>query len=231
MAILAAMQAAGIRLMGQRPSVFYGSQGKFEMEIGDLVNEVAADIVKSHDWQALTRVHAITGDGTTDTFPFPADYDRMLLKSDMQDFANWAWGYCHLTDINEFTYRQARGFSPYPGAWIIYGGAFHFSPAPAAAQSASFPYISNAYANALTASAFTNDADTFALPERLLTLGLVWRWRENKKLDFTGDQEAFAKAIDEYSAKDAGSRIYRSRHSRFPAGTYPAWPGLLGGVS
>src|SRR3546814_5464552 len=53
-------------------------------------------------------------------------------------------------------------------------------------------------------------SDTFLLPERLLTLGLVWRWRENKKLDATGDQEAFIKALDEYAAKDKGSRVIRS---------------------
>src|SRR3546814_14852216 len=67
-------------------------------------------------------------------------------------------------------------------------------------------------------------SDTFLLPERLLTLGLVWRWRENKKLDATGDQEAFIKALDEYAAKDKGSRVIRSRSRLRLPGTHIAWP-------
>src|SRR3546814_3845312 len=51
-------------------------------------------------------------------------------------------------------------------------------------------------------AAFTSDSDTFLLPERLLTLGLVWRWRENKKLDATGDQEAFIKEIGRASCRE-----------------------------
>lgn len=231
MTILAAMQSAAMRLMGHRPSVFFGSQDKFTMEIADLVNEVAQDVVKSHDWQALKRIQTMTGDGTSDEFAFPADYDRMLLTAEMQDLTNWAWGYCHITDINDFMYQEASGFGPYPGGWIIYGDAFHFSPAPPAGQTASYPYISNAYAmsGGSPASAFTGDGDQFLLPERLLTLGLIWRWRENKKLDFTGDQEAFAKAIDEYSAKDAGARAYRSNSRRSLGRTRTAWPWTLGG--
>src|SRR3546814_5064934 len=44
---------------------------------------------------------------------------------------------------------------------------------------------------------------------RVITLGLVWRWREMKKLNFAGDQEAFTKALDEYASKDAGSKVIR----------------------
>src|SRR3546814_14673647 len=73
-------------------------------------------------------------------------------------------------------------------------------------------------------------SDTFLLPERLLTLGLVWRWRENKNLDATGDQEAFIKALDEYAAKDKGSRVIRSRSRLSLPGPHIDWPYELGGL-
>jgi hypothetical protein len=102
---------------------------------------------------------------------------------------------------------------------------------PSDTQTATYPYITKNWARsaALTdGPAFTADDDTFLLPERLLTLGLVWRWRENKKLDASGDQEAFVKALDEYGAKDKGSRVIRRRASRGIPGTYAAWPWELG---
>lgn len=231
MAILAAMQSAALRLMGQRPTVFFGSQNKFEMEIADLVNEVATDIMKSNDWQKLTKVLTLIGDGTSSTFALPLEYDRMLVVSDLQDSANWLWGYTHVVDLNEFLALEGRDFQLTPGAWTLYGGEIHVTPTPADQATAIFPYISNRYAvssGGVAKATFDNDADIFQLPERLLTLGLVWRWRENKKLDFTGDQEAFTKALEEYAAKDKGSRVYRRRSMRTIPGTHLAWPWALG---
>lgn len=234
MAILGALQSAAVRLMGQRPTTFFGATQNFEMELCDLINEVAVDIAKYQDWQALVRIETVTGDGTTSAFDLPADYDRMMLNTRVADLTSWFWGYGAYTDINSFLFDEARGFNAYPGGWIIYADQLRFSPAPSDAQVATFPYITNQWATAFSTapkSAFDADTDNFLLPERLLTLGLVWRWRENKKLDAMGDQEAFIKALDEYAAKDGGTKVFR-RNSRsgFP-GTYPAWPGELGPAS
>lgn len=199
----------------------------------DMVNEVAADVAASHDWQAITKLHTITADGVTKEYPFPGDYDRQLLKTNVQDPENWIYGYRHVPDINEFSYIENRGFQLFPGIWTIYGGVMRFTPTPAEGQAAYYPYVSKYWAkdtNNTPKGEFTSDTDAFLLPERLLTLGLVWRWRENKKLDFTGDQEAFVKAIDEYSARDAGSRIYRGGIRRSLPNMVTAYPWSLGGI-
>ena len=234
MAILDAMQKAAQRLVGYKPATFFASgqdQG-IEPDLCDLINEVARDVVASNDWQGLTKVAYFTGNGTTEEFAKPTDYERQLVRTDIQDPNNWVFGYYHCTDINEFLWRKNRGLGPWPGIWILYGDQFHFWPAPGDQQLAQWPYISNAYGNRASDGAaiseFTRDDDTFKLPERLLTLGMIWRWRENKKMDFTGDQEAFMKAISEYSAKDKGSTIIRSRSSRINGNFHYAWPWELG---
>lgn len=220
MTVGSAMARAAVRLISRRPTSFFGSGEEFEVELCDLVNEVAEDVAAYQDWQGLIAVHSINGDGGAEDFPLPADYNRMLTVSDVQDMNNWAWGYGHYSDINAFLYDRARGFSLSPGGWIIYQNRLHFAPAPSG--TAAFPYISRNYAisaNGQPRAEFTSDDDEFVLPERLLTLGLVWRWRENKRLDASGDQEAFVKALDEYAVKDAGSRVIRrgGSHRR------PAW--------
>lgn len=231
MAALSALQSAALRLTGQRPAAFFSATNQLERELCDLLNEVAQDIAKYQDWQALVRVGTITGDGTTSEFALPADYDRMLVNTDVADLSSWFWGFGAYTDINAFLYDEARDFSAWPGGWIIYADRLRFSPAPSDTQTATYPYITKFWARSAgleSKEAFTADDDTFLLPERLLTLGLVWRWRENKKLDASGDQEAFIKALDECGAKDKGSRIVRRRpYARIP-GTYAAWPWELG---
>ena len=211
MSILAALQSAALRIAGQRPASFYGSSELLAQELADLANEVAKDVCQYHDWQKLTKVHNIAGDGSTEDYDFPADYSRQLLNADMQDLQSWAWGYQHITDINDFLFQKQRGMILTPGAWIIYGGQMHFTPAPSG--DASFPYISNFYAIDSATFApkaeFDADTDEFVLEDRLLTLGLISRQREMKGLGFAGDQEAFTKALDEYASKDAGSKVIR----------------------
>jgi hypothetical protein len=230
-AILSALQSATMRLVGQRPSTFFGSSGQIEQEIADLVNEVAQDVAKYRDWQALIRIGTVTGDGTTTEFDLPADYDRMMLSTRVADLSSWFWGFGAYSDINAFLYDEALGFNGFPGGWVIYADHLRFSPAPESAQVATFPYITKEWARAAdtnTKDAFTADDDAFLLPERLLTLGLIWRWRENKRLDATGDQEAFTKALDEYATKDRGSQVFRRNSRGHYPGTYPAYPFDLG---
>lgn len=229
MTILTALQSAALRLMGQRPATFFGAAGQFEAELTDLANEVAADIARYQDWQALTRLGTVTGDGTKTAFDLPTDYDRMTTGAALADLSSWFWGYHAYTDLNAFLYAEARDFNAAPGGWVIYGNQIRFAPAPTA--TATFPYISSHWAidtSTATKAAFDADSDSFALPDRLLTLSLVWRWRENKKLDASGDQEAFVKALDEYAAKDTGSRVYRKNSRRSFPGTHLAWPYELG---
>jgi hypothetical protein len=228
MAILSAMASAGIRLMGQKPTTFFGASQKFEIEITDLVNEVAQDIAKYQDWQALTRVAVLNGDGGTTEFELPADYDHQLMDADVQRSGYALWGYSHIGNINDFLASSDSGWAnTIPGGWIIYGDRMRFSPAPMG--QARFPYITKNWAvdaGLVDKPAFTSDSDTFLLPERLLTLGLVWRWRENKKLDASGDQEAFIKALDEYAGRDKGSNIIRHNGRRRWGNTIVPYDGL-----
>lgn len=231
MTVLVAMQSAAVRLVGYKPGTFFDSAQQFELEMCDLVNEVADDIAKYHDWQALIRLHTIVGDGATSEFALPADYDRFPIKGAVQDYNSWSWGYHHYTDLDAFLYDEARDFNALPGGWIIYGDMMRFSPPPGATTQARFPYITKEIVRSFSTAPqedFTADNDSFLLPERLLTLGLVWRWRENKGLDATGDQEAFIKALDEYAAKDGGPVVIRRNSGRNFGNTQTAYPWPLG---
>lgn len=234
MTILQALSSAKLRLVGERSSVFFSSTDQTDAELVDLINEAARDICATQDWQALTKVATFNGDSAQEDFNAPADYQRMLVDADIQDLNNWAWGYRHVGDINDFLWSKERGWGPYPGGWIIYGGQFHFSPAPSAGGTAVFPYISKNYAvgsDGVAKAEFTKDDDSFIIEggERLLTLWLIWRWRENKKMDSTGDQENFVKAISELGAKDRGSRVIRRNYSGLNGYNWVhAWPGVLG---
>ena len=231
MTLLSAAQSAAIRLIGKKPSTIFSATDTFALEMQDLANEVARDIAKSQDWQALIEVYLINGDGETKAFPLPADYDRMLIDSNLYDALNWAWGYKRIVNPSDWLQYEIYDWQLIvPGAWTILGDEFRFVPAPYAGAEAKFVYISRNIvkdANGSTKPAFTKDDDEFVLSERLLTLGLIWKWREMKRLDSTTDQANFEKAFNEISGRDKGARIitvgnyWRDRFSTKLA--YP-WP-------
>lgn len=231
MTALSAMQSAAARLIGRKPSTFFSSQQTFEVEIVDLLNDVADDIAESHDWQGLTKIHTIIGNGTDEAFPLPSDYNRMLIDADVFDPNNWAWGYYHYTNINDWLRDKSRGFSMIPGGWIMLADQFNFFPIPAVAANADFPYISSQYARSTAGapqSAFQDDDDVFVLPEKLLTLGLIWRYRAQKGMGYAEDMQNYEIALSQAQARDGGSKVIRST-SRIRRGNIGiAWPWELG---
>lgn len=232
MTVLSAMQSAAIRLIGRKPTTFFSSTQGFEQEIVDLANEVAKSIADQHDWNALLKTYTLTGDGVTTTFPLPPDYDRMLLDGSIYDATNWAWGYQRIVRADEFLYLQVRDFSIItPGFWTMLGNEFQFLPAPNDQAQAKFLYVTKNIVsdeNGDLKDSFTTDSDSFVLDERLLTLGLIWRWKEQKKMDAGSDQANFDTLFSDLSGRDGGSKPIRTPARRWPAGlrlrgAYP-WP-------
>ena len=229
MTALTAMQSAAVRLIGRKPIVFFGSEETFEVEICDLLNDVAREIAESHDWQSLHKTHEIAGDGAATSFPLPSDYQRMLLDSRLFDPNTWAWGYHYREGLPDFLRTESTGLYGAPGVWTMTQDAFRFSPAPSGTTL--FPYVTKLIvrdADDVSKAAFTADSDKFRLDERLLTLALVWRWRAQKALGYREDMANFELALSRAQAKDGGARVIR-RNGLLPAGNYaPAWPWELG---
>lgn len=238
MTILSALQPAMIRLVGRRPSTIFGTTNTTELQLADLANEVATDIMKGYDWQALTEIYTVTGDGVASAFPFPEDYDRMVQATEAYNPENWAWGYCHISSVGDWVKHVNHGVRLTPGAWMIRKNQFHFDPAPTEGQTAEFAYISNHFARSKPAvntgavtprSYFETDDDTFVLSERLITLGVIWRYREQKGMGYTEDLANYETALSQEQARDKGARVIRSR-ARYVANTHVGWPYPLGGV-
>jgi hypothetical protein len=223
MTILAAMQEAIARLIGRRPSAVFAAQEEICVEISSLSNEAATDIMKGHDWRALSVVYTITSNGVDGEYPFPDDYDRMVVASEQQNPDNYIWGYWFCPTIDDWIRMRNFHFNIFPGAWIILDGKFQYFPIPAAGQMAMFPYMSGNYALAAngttTKPAFTRDDDSVRLlgetlgrqtaAERLMTLALIWRWKAMKLMDYQEDMRNYEIALSQEQGRDVGSRVIR----------------------
>ncbi|PZP60009.1 MAG: hypothetical protein DI604_31760 [Delftia acidovorans] len=230
MTFLTAAQSAAIRLIGRKPTAIFSSSSTFELELSDLAKEVVGEIVKYSDWRALTKKFSAVGDGVTAGFNLPDDYDRMP-KAQQVSRANWyTWGYVDAPNLN-FWHDLINGLAtPNPGYWIILGGKLQFAPSIPSGTTAEFYYISSSAVignDGQSKPAFTTDNDTFFLNERLITLGLIAKWRAMKRLDYGKDEDDYQQLLAKISSDDKGARVISPGTSR-AFDLDRAYPGALG---
>jgi hypothetical protein len=225
--VLTAAQSAGVKLLGVKPGSLFSTTNKFAMELADLANDVATDIAKAHDWQQLRKLATLSGDGVKIAFDLPADYDRMLKATDVHS-KNWKSAkFIAVRDEDQWLYIQQTAATGAPGYWIMLGGKFQIYPPMPVGEEAQFYYVRNTIVNGANAT-FSSDGETFALSERLLMLGLVWRWRAQKKMDYAEDMTNYELALEKLIASDKGSQKLVAGRQRVPTNAAIAFPGALG---
>lgn len=230
MTALSACQDAIARLVARRPNSVFASDDEICVEIASLANEAATDIMKAHDWQALTKLCTFTGDSATESWPLPSDYDRMVNGTDVHS-GTWIWQRYTNTGLDGWLQLKALLPAIPPGYWNILGGSMGFVPTIATGDLAQFYYISNQWAQSAGGTgktAFDRDDDLFVLDDRLLTLALIWRWKSMKGMDYQEDIRSYDIALSQSMARDKGSRVIRSNGGRGRFNTHVGWPWTLG---
>lgn len=215
---------SGIAL--EKPTAVFGSAVREHIELASLVNECASMIVSGHEWQVLNRIATITGDGTTEDFALPSDFDRMLEKSQLWT-STLETPLTPISDRDEWLGLDVQSFDFVVNAWIIYGGEIHIKPAVASAATVKYWYQSDLYgttSGATNIAAFTADTDTFRLSERLLKLALIYKWREMKGLPYAENMEDYEIEKAKLIHRDKGSRIIRIGRPALPRDAVYAYP-------
>lgn len=226
MTILSACQEAAIELNQTEPTSVFSTTDRFAKELRVQANKSAVAIMKAYDWQVLTKRATITGDGSETSFPLPIDYDRMAAKTNLASSASNI-DLVKATDLDQWDYFQNHLSTTVPGYWMVLGGEMQITPAPGSGVVHSYYYISKNVVSG-NKTAFTADDDAFVLPERLLTLSVVWRWRASKRLEYAEDLRNFEIAFSEETATDKGSRILIAGQQRVPYNVQTAYPQPLG---
>lgn len=228
MSLLSVCQDAAVKLNQTRPTSIFSSTAPFAAELAQAANEAIEEILNAYDWQKQIRLATLTGDGVAEAFDLPDDYDRMLKKADVHSVSWQGADFAPAVDLDNWLYLKDTDLSGTPGTWVIFGGQMQIFPAMPVGETARFYYISNKVIEGGTKSAFTADADAFDLPERLLRLAIVWKWRSNKRYEYAEDMQNFEIAKSQEIVKDKGSKILRVGRPRFPAAVSVAYPRALG---
>jgi len=114
------------------------------------------------------------------------------------------------------------------GPWNQYqirGNQIRFIPVPSAGQPIFFQYKSTAWCQSATGTpqgSFMADTDILMLDEATFKLGLEWRWKKAKGLDYAQDFEDYEDMLAVSKARDGGKDIINMGDAR-----YDIYPGIL----
>lgn len=208
------------------PDVVASSTDREIVELFSLANEMAERIAAGHEWQKLSSIHTLTGDGATTAFDLPTDYSRMLVKAQVWS-SSLETALSPITDLDRWLELDVQDFDFVVNAWTIYGGQMHIKPALATGVTAKFFYQKNTIIQASGGTyqtEFLADEDTFTIDDRLLKLGMIWQWKANKGRAYAEDMENYESHLERLVVRDKGSKMIRIGSVRMPRDTRTAYP-------
>src|SRR5690606_35120599 len=135
------------------------------------------------------KLYTITGTGETQ-YALPSDYDRMVVGMGVTSPSWPDWRFQQARSLDEWALIETRDFNLEPGWWMLLGGMFQTLPVLGEGDEARFYYVSRNIFTDEDGNAkdfIDQDSDSFFLGDRLLTLGIVWRWNQLKKMDYAED--------------------------------------------
>lgn len=231
MTLLSVAQDVCVAVGLDRPTALVSSTDRDYIEIYRIARDVAHMVASTFDWQKLQVIKTYTGDGTSEAFDLPDDYDRMMENASMWS-SRWIWAFNHIANPDEWLEMLVVPYTFINGNWIIYGGQFHFLPVMEMTETLKFFYISSNIVEdsaGVAKAAFTADTDVFRLPEKLLEYGMIWKWREAKGLPYDEKQQDYNIELAQQMRRDAGSReIVRGNPVRVGRGVRLAFPQTVG---
>ena len=209
------------------PNSVVAETDRESVELTELMQEMAEEIMRAHEWELLKRVSTYTGDGSTEAFDLPSDYERMPTKADLWS-SSLETALSHISDSNKWLELDIQSFDFVVNAWIKIGGQINIKPALASGVTAKHYYQSNLVwrneADDANIAEVAADGDTFRLSERLLKLGMIWRWKANKGRSYAEDMANYENLKEKLINQDKGARMISIGRVRMPFDARIAYP-------
>lgn len=210
-----------------------GTSSQILLQLLEIAQDDGDDIASRHEWQALQKTLSGVAAGLTpDTFALPSDWSR--LKADASVWRSGSLltplqGPVSVDNWHRLTVLPGLRF---PGFWRIENNNLLTLGVPAG-ETVSIPYISNKWildVNGTTTKEFwTADTDSPILDDWLIRMGVRWRWKQTKGLEYAEDMKSYELGLEQRIAADRAARpisTSRAIHTGDWDENY-AWPGQV----
>lgn len=179
-------------------------------QLYELANEEGNELASSYDWQLLRKQWIFSSAANPDQpLAVPEDWDRFLANT----FFNRSQ---QRSVIGPITPQQWQAIQAQPQlnrvflAFIQRGGEFLVTPTPAAGETIAYEYVTKNWVHAAddieeTYSDYQADSDVAFLDEKIIILGVRWRFLKSKGLDYAEDFRTYMSERTQKQARDGGN--------------------------
>lgn len=213
-------------------SLFSGISGNRTMqEMLALANEMAQRIAyDTRDWYRLRKSQIMNGNDVATGFDFPADYQRMLLRTEIYRSSNAIVPMRFIPDTMEWMNRRARNITDAYGEWTILNNQVTIFPILATGQNAYYPYLHKnpvVLAAGGVGDSFQADGDGFFAGDRVLKLGMIWQWKAHKGSPYNEDLQTYGDALTSLMGRDGPQPTIVGRRPISQTRLGTAYPGMM----
>lgn len=238
MSVLTIVQSVMGRLSLTQPTVVFTSTDRNVIQFKELLLEEAEWLSKEGSpsgWQSLQNEWTFVTVAAIQqsNMPIPADLRRFVPDSVFNRSTNRKVS----GPLTPQQYQQAQIWPQLSAPYLTYrerNSQLLIDPAPPAGETIAYEYISSYWALSSAGNpkaAFTSDDDTSYLDEELLKLGLRWRWKEAKGLDYAEDLATAQRAVALALGDDGSSGMLNQGGTIYPDDMWRynipqmSWPG------
>ncbi len=231
MTLLTICEDAASQLGLRKPTAVVGSNGLTEQMLLRFANLEGDSLSRWHDWQALIVEQTFTTIAAeAQTSALPSDYDRMIYNVEIWNRTN-STRYVGPTAQRYWQRLKSNSATGAVGAWRLLRGGLNLYPTPTAGETVAFEYITKNWCESAGGdgqSAFMADTDVALVPERLMVLGIVWRFRQARGFAaYAEDMVTYEREKELAAARDRGTGRIRPESSRGDGPMDPIWDGTI----
>jgi hypothetical protein len=210
MSLLTIVNAAQAMLNLPVSATVIGNPGQAQKQLLALSNLDGKMTADEFAWQRLIRETSFTTVATEEQTDASADLPADLgwIIDETLFNRNTTLKITGPLASREWQERKAFGVNVAWSQYRIRGNSFWFLPAPTAGESVYYEYVSSYFcesAGGTAQAAWTADSDVARIPENVMTLGLIWRWKAAKGMEHSGDYNNWVEAKERAAAR-SGSR-------------------------
>jgi len=232
MATLLQIVQDAARNVGQPvPSLVVSATEETPERMFRLLNMAGQQLIKDHDWSILIDVETFTPTATqVQASHPPADFDRFTSQTAMWDVGNKRPMVGPLS-IDKWLRVVVDNQQQIDKFWALIGGKVNILPVPATTDSFVYSYQTKNWVFASDGTtgkaSFTADDDTPRIPDEMLLLELVWRWKQSVGVDYGEDMATANRMKEMLIAADRGPRTLNLADPF--SGDLPSsyWPGTI----
>lgn len=208
MSLLTICEAAADRIGLERPTQIVGSSVAQARHLLAAAQQEGKALARRHDWQRLIKEKTFTATATEEqSGALPDDFERMIPGS----FWNRSQDRRVAGPLSPQRWQLLKsGLIVMPwDSYRIRGNSFLMNPTPIAGDSMAFEYVSTYWCGTSvdttpTLAAFNVDSDQAFLDEELITLGVVWRFKKARGLEYAEDLQEYELQVSRAMGADGG---------------------------